>query len=227
VQNYYNYGSSNIAPVYNTNTSIVNNSANFVSHVPGTNYIEKRVSFPCKTPVSMNSDSMNFFDIFAKSSFSSQNRKATASDKYTADTTLTTMHEEELSNRCVVPIPTNGGENLSRCKSQLVLNKLNVFNNSVVLGSPDKLSETRITLKSPMNPDSNCTPRQSKKSQPVNSTEAAIKQYARGILEKILLDKSLETGSTTIMGESNSADAPNSLINKLSTENQYSLRMIL
>ena len=130
MQNYYNYGNSNIAPVYNTNTSIINNSANFVSHVPGTNYIEKRVEFPCKTPVSMNSDSFNYF---AKSSFSSQNRKATTSDKYTADTTLTTMHEEDLSNGCIVPIPTNGGENLSRCKSQLELKKLNVFNNSVVL----------------------------------------------------------------------------------------------
>jgi len=156
-------------------------------------------------------------------------------DKNTADTNINTMLEEQLSDSNVLVDKQELEENLQRCKSQLELAKIKIYNKNLSINSPDKLSSNKINkcrgdLKGSVileRQNSSATNNGSGrgKCRVICETEMNIKNYARTILEKILLDKTLES---PMQSPCNLADQNLShLLSKIDIKNQNSLRMIL
>lgn len=105
--------------------------------------------------------------------------------KYTLDTTadmsnITTIIDSEFSNsnNC---LKEKEHESYSKCKSNFDLQKMKKFNGP---NSPEQLV---IKTKEKNAREYNCS---SRKAKSINQNEVALKNYAKNVLERILLDKS-------------------------------------
>lgn len=165
----------------------------------------------------------------------SQNKKSFSTDKQTADTNINTMLEEQQSDSNPPLNKQELEENLQRCKSQLELSRIKIFNKNLTINSPEKLSASKISkLKGDyksgviLERHNSNTPNNSSgrgKCRVICETEMNIKNYARTILEKILLDKTLYSPCQT---PSNLNDNNLTyLLSKIDIESQKALRMIL